>query len=119
MDAAKTDYQLPAVGHALDGLAHPEHRLRRLSSSGWIPTPAGTPFASAVPRSMSSVTCFEPSFIFDSCDFDAIPEDVEADLIGETPTASEGEDDDLPSRGNHLQLLSFILMLLFPHLHLA
>ncbi|KAF4727391.1 hypothetical protein FOZ62_006462 [Perkinsus olseni] len=42
---------------------------------------------------MSSVSCFEPSFIFDSCDYDAIPEDVEADLIGETPTASEGEEE--------------------------
>lgn len=97
--------------------------LSKIVADPWlffrIPTPAGTPFASAVPRSMSSVTCFEPSFIFDSCDFDAIPEDVEADLIGETPTASEGEDDDLPSRGNHLKLPSFILILLFPHLHLA
>ncbi|KAF4755757.1 hypothetical protein FOZ63_014457, partial [Perkinsus olseni] len=93
MGEAEVDSQQPAVGHALDGLAHPRHRLRRLTSSGWIPTPAGSSFASAIPRSMSSVSCFEPSFIFDSCDYDAIPEDVEADLIGETPTASEGEEE--------------------------
>ncbi|KAF4718248.1 hypothetical protein FOZ62_024342 [Perkinsus olseni] len=93
MSEAEVDSEQPAVGHALDGLAHPRHRLRKLTSSGWIPTPAGSSFASAIPRSMSSVSCFEPSFIFDSCDYDAIPEDVEADLIGETPTASEGEEE--------------------------
>ncbi|KAF4668791.1 hypothetical protein FOL46_001808 [Perkinsus olseni] len=93
MSEAEVDSQQPTVGHALDGLAHPRHRLRRLTSSGWIPTPAGSSFASAIPRSMSSVSCFEPSFIFDSCDYDAIPEDVEADLIGETPTVSEGEEE--------------------------
>ncbi|KAF4677543.1 hypothetical protein FOL47_000931 [Perkinsus chesapeaki] len=101
MSKYETDTQLPAIGHAIDGLAHPRHRLRRLSSSGWIPTPPGAPFASSVPRSMSSVSCFEPSFIFDSCDYDAIPEDVEADLIGETPTSSDGGEEP-SSQGQNL-----------------
>ncbi|KAF4679287.1 hypothetical protein FOZ63_009049, partial [Perkinsus olseni] len=122
MGEAEVDSEQPTVGHALDGLAHPRHRLRKLTSSGWyralydclwdlfvmlrIPTPAGSSFASAIPRSMSSVSCFEPSFIFDSCDYDAIPEDVEADLIGETPTASEGEEEP-SSRGEHCDLAFF------------